>query len=64
MTRRIEDVRRQALRPINHHRELAHAQSFVWSNISVRVMAGNVSGSTVDLAAAALSVQVTKGRVA
>jgi hypothetical protein len=35
----------------------------VWSNNSVRVTAGNVSASTVDLAAAALSVQVLKRRV-
>jgi hypothetical protein len=35
----------------------------VWSNNSVRVTARNVSASTVDLAAAALSVQVTKRRV-
>jgi len=36
----------------------------VWSNNSVRVTARNVSASTVDLAAAALSVQVTKRRPA
>jgi len=36
----------------------------VWSNNSVRVTARNVSASTVDLAAAALSVQVVKRRVA
>jgi hypothetical protein len=36
----------------------------VWSNNSVRVTARNVSASTVDLAAAPLSVQVTKRRVA
>jgi hypothetical protein len=35
----------------------------VWSNNSVRVTARNVSASTVDIAAAALSVQVTKRRV-
>ena len=35
----------------------------VWSNNSVRVTARNVSASTVDLAAAALSVQVVKRRV-
>ena len=35
----------------------------VWSNNSVRVMARNVSASTVDLAAAALSVQLVKRRV-
>ena len=35
----------------------------VWSNNSVRVTARNVSASTVDLASAALSVQVTKRRV-
>jgi hypothetical protein len=34
----------------------------VWSNNSVRVTARNVSASTVDLAAAGLSVQVTKRR--
>ncbi len=34
-----------------------------WSNNSVRVTARNVSASTVDLAAAALSVQVVKRRV-
>ena len=36
----------------------------VWSNNSVRVTARNVSASTVDLVAAALSVQVTKRRLA
>jgi hypothetical protein len=36
----------------------------VWSNNSVRVTARNVSASTVDLAAAALSVQIVKRRVA
>jgi len=36
----------------------------VWSNNSVRVTARNVSASTVDLASAALSVQVVKRRVA
>jgi len=35
----------------------------VWSNNTVRVMARNVSASTVDLAAAALSVGVVKRRV-
>lgn len=35
----------------------------VWSNNSMRVTARNVSASTVDLAAAALSVQVVKRRV-
>jgi hypothetical protein len=35
----------------------------VWSNNSVRVTARNVSASTVDLAVAALSVQVVKRRV-
>jgi hypothetical protein len=35
----------------------------VWSNNSVRVTARNVSASTVDLAAAPLSVQVVKRRV-
>jgi hypothetical protein len=34
----------------------------VWSNNSVRVTARNVSASTVDLVATALSVQVTKRR--
>jgi len=36
----------------------------VWSNNTVRVMARNISGATFDLAAATLSVQVTKRRVA
>jgi hypothetical protein len=35
----------------------------VWSHDKVRVTARNVSASTVDLAAAALSSQVTKRRV-
>jgi hypothetical protein len=35
----------------------------VWSNNSIRVTARNVSASTVDLAAAPLSVQVVKRRV-
>jgi hypothetical protein len=35
----------------------------VWSNNSVRFTARNVSASTVDLAAAPLSVQVVKRRV-
>lgn len=34
----------------------------VWSNNTVRVMARNISGATFDLAAAALSVGVTKRR--
>jgi hypothetical protein len=33
-----------------------------WSNNTVRVMARNISGATLDLAAAALSVRVTKRR--
>jgi hypothetical protein len=36
----------------------------VWFNNSVRVTAQNVSASTIDLAAAGLSVQVTKCRLA
>jgi len=36
----------------------------VWSNNTVRVMAGNISGATFDLAAATLSMGVTKRRVA
>jgi len=36
----------------------------VWSNNMVRVMARNISGATFDLAAATLSVAVTKRRVA
>jgi hypothetical protein len=35
----------------------------VWSNNTVRVMARNISNTTIDLAAATLSVQVTKRRV-
>lgn len=35
----------------------------VWSNNSVRMTARNVSASTVDLAAAPLSVQVTERRI-
>jgi hypothetical protein len=35
----------------------------VWSNNTVRVMARNISGATFDLAAATLSVVVTKRRV-
>jgi hypothetical protein len=35
----------------------------VWSNNSVRVTARNVSASTVDLASAALSVQIVKRRL-
>jgi len=35
----------------------------VWSNNTVRVMARNISGATFDLAAATLSVGVTKRRV-
>jgi hypothetical protein len=35
----------------------------VWSNNSLRVTARNVSASTVDLAVAPLSVQVTKRQV-
>jgi hypothetical protein len=34
-----------------------------WSNNTVRVMARNISGATFDLAAATLSVAVTKRRV-
>ena len=36
----------------------------VWSNNTVRVMARNISAATFDLAAATLSVQVMKRRVA
>ena len=36
----------------------------VWSNNTVRVMARNISGATFDLAAATLSVGVTKRRAA
>jgi hypothetical protein len=35
----------------------------VWSNDTVRVMARNISGSTIDLGPETLSVQVTKRRV-
>jgi hypothetical protein len=35
----------------------------VWSNNTVRVMARNISNTTIDLGAATLSVQVTKRRV-
>jgi hypothetical protein len=35
----------------------------LWSNSSVRVTARNVSASTADIAAAPLSVQLTKRRV-
>jgi hypothetical protein len=35
----------------------------VWSNNTVRVLARNISGATFDLAAATLSVPVTKRRV-
>jgi hypothetical protein len=34
-----------------------------WSNNSVRVLARNVSNTTIDLGAATLSVQLTKRRV-
>jgi hypothetical protein len=34
-----------------------------WTNNTVRVMARNVSNTTIDLAAATLSVQVTERRV-
>jgi hypothetical protein len=34
-----------------------------WSNNTVRVLARNVSNTTLDLAAATLTVQVTKRRV-
>ena len=36
----------------------------VWSNNTVRVMARSISGATLDLALATLSVQVVKRRVA
>jgi hypothetical protein len=35
----------------------------VWSNNTVRVLACNVSNTTIDLGAATLSVQMTKRRV-
>ena len=38
--------------------------AFAWTNNTVRVMARNISGATFDLAAATLSVQVVKRRVA
>lgn len=41
---------------------IAFVDCHEWSNISVSVTARNVSASTVDPAAAALSVQVTKRR--
>jgi hypothetical protein len=37
--------------------------AFAWTNNTVRVMARNISGATFDLAAATLSVGVTKRRV-
>ena len=37
--------------------------ALVWSNNTVRVLARNVSGSSFDLGAAILSVQVAKRRV-
>jgi hypothetical protein len=37
--------------------------AFTWIITTVRVMARNISGATFDLAAATLSVQVTKRRV-
>jgi hypothetical protein len=37
--------------------------AFTWSNNTVRVMARNISGSTFDLGAATLSVQVVKRRM-
>jgi hypothetical protein len=37
--------------------------AFTWSNNTVRVMGRNVSGSTFDLGAATLSVQVVRRRV-
>lgn len=38
-------------------------EAAVWSNNAVRVMARNISGAVFDLAAATLSVGVTKRRV-
>ncbi len=37
--------------------------AFAWTNNTVRVMTRNISGATFDLAAATLSVGVTKRRV-
>jgi hypothetical protein len=41
---------------------LIELDAAVWSNNTVQVMARNISGATFDLAAAALSVGVTKWR--
>lgn len=42
---------------------LIELDAAVWSNNTVRVMARNISAATFDLAAATLSVGVTKRRV-
>jgi hypothetical protein len=42
---------------------LFELDAHVWNINTVRVMARNISGATFDLAAAALSVGVTKRRV-
>jgi hypothetical protein len=41
---------------------LIELDAAVWSNNTVRVIARNISGATLDLAAATLSVGVTKRR--
>jgi hypothetical protein len=40
-----------------------NAAAFAWTNNTLRVMARNISSATFDLAAATLSVGVTKRRV-
>jgi hypothetical protein len=57
---RVGDLAQASLATSSRFFEL---DATAWSNNTVRVLARNVSNTTIDLAAAMLSVQVTKRRV-
>ncbi|HEV7267015.1 MAG TPA: hypothetical protein VGN83_19195 [Falsiroseomonas sp.] len=57
---RVGDLARASLATSNRFFEL---DATAWCNSTVRVLARNVSNSTIDLAAATLSMQVTERRV-
>jgi hypothetical protein len=54
---RVGDLTRASLATSSRFFEL---DATAWSNDTVRVLARNISNTTIDLAAATLSVQVTK----
>jgi hypothetical protein len=57
---RVGDLAQASLATSSRFFEL---DATAWSNNTVRIVARNVSNTTIDLAAATLSVQVTKRRV-